>query len=145
MIDVSHPDLLSLYALWNEKRGGKVLAERKDFDPFVLKPWLGHVTLLDAVENGSDFVFRLYGSELVNMFGFDLTGRRVGECLDLIGEKPLREYRWSHAYCKPLGISRSSPANEDLVDMDKIVLPLSNGGADPDVLLAAIYKSSYDD
>jgi hypothetical protein len=140
--DVSHPELRALFTLWNDLRADRALPDRKDFDPFVLKRWLGHVMLVEVTDGGADFRYRLYGSELVEIFGFDLTGRLVGACRDLIGDKPHDEYKWSHEHARPLGISRSSPSNEKLVEMDKIVLPLSNGGTEVGMILSAIYRSS---
>jgi hypothetical protein len=40
---------------------------------------LGYVMLVDAVESGRDFRYRLYGSAVAAVSGFDMTGRLLSE------------------------------------------------------------------
>ena len=47
--------------------------------PLDLRPALGYVLLLDVVEGGRDFRYRLFGSTVVNVSGFDMTGKLLSE------------------------------------------------------------------
>lgn len=47
--------------------------------PFDLKPALGHVVLIDVLEDGWDGQFRVYGTKVAETYGRDMTGRRVSE------------------------------------------------------------------
>lgn len=46
-------------------------------DPLALKPVLGLLMILEPVDDGADFRYRLYGSEIAARAGLDLTGKLV--------------------------------------------------------------------
>ncbi len=135
---ISSPALRALYDLWLDKRGSRPAPSRSDFTIEDLRPWLGHLMILDC--DGEDISYRLYGTELVRIFGFDLTGRRVADCVPLIGQKPALEYREVIRSARPIYISRSSPSAREYLLMDKLALPLMDGGK-VNKILAAIYLS----
>ncbi len=56
--------LLALYRLWDSKRRGRLLPARSDFDHAELAPWFGNLILLDVLEGGKDFHYRLFGVTL---------------------------------------------------------------------------------
>jgi hypothetical protein len=67
--------LRSLLAHWrSHARDGKLPCHRV-VDPLALRPWLGHLLLVDIVGAGDDFVYRVYGSDVAETFGQDMTGR----------------------------------------------------------------------
>ena len=39
-----------------------------------MRRWLGNVLLVDVIEGGAEFVYRLYGSNVAERFGRDMTG-----------------------------------------------------------------------
>lgn len=137
-IAIGHPALRALYDLWRKKRGGRPAPSRGDFTVEELRSWLGHLMIIDC--DGEDGRYRLYGTELTRIFGFDLTGRRVADCAPLIGDKPMLEYREVIRSAKPVYISRGSPSARDYLLMDKLALPLMEGGR-VNKILAAIYLS----
>jgi PAS domain-containing protein len=55
------------------------LPHLREIDPFKLRPALGYLMVLEPVEDGRDFSYRLYGSTLARVSGFEMTGRRVSE------------------------------------------------------------------
>ncbi|MFN4163470.1 MAG: PAS domain-containing protein [Ferrovibrio sp.] len=135
---ISHPALRALYELWQAKRGDRPAPARGDFTVEELRPWLGHLMIIDC--DGEDTRYRLYGTDLVRIFGFDLTGRRVTDCASQIGDKPMLEYRQIIRSGKPIYISRGSPSARDYLLMDKLALPLMEDGK-VNKILAAIYLS----
>lgn len=54
-------------------------------DPLQLRPALGFVNLLDVIDGGRDFRYRLYGTSVALVSGFDMTGK-------LLSEFPARPY-----------------------------------------------------
>jgi hypothetical protein len=50
---------------------------REQLDPFTLRPWLGHISIYEAVEDGHDFRIRLEGTSIVSITGEDWTGKRA--------------------------------------------------------------------
>jgi len=69
----SHSELDALKALWVEVCGERALPNRRDFDLDVMKRWAPHVSVAVVTPDGR-FQFRLFGTELANVYGRDLTG-----------------------------------------------------------------------
>lgn len=136
---IAHPRLRTLYDLWQDRRGSRQAPSRRDFAVEDLKPWFGHLMVLDCLADDS-FCYRLYGTELVRMFGFDLTGRAVDAVADRIGALPDAEYRQVRRIGAPLHVSRSSPSAMEYLLVDKLALPLMEAG-EVTKILAAIYPS----
>jgi len=136
---VDHPKLRTLYELWNQRRGTRQAPPRSDFTLEDLRPWFGHLMIIDCLPD-NDFRYRLYGTELVRMFGFDLTNRSVGDSVIYIGDKPLREYQQVCRIGAPVHASRDSPSAREHLRVDKLALPLMEGG-EVTKILGALYLS----
>ncbi|MEK9967550.1 MAG: PAS domain-containing protein [Ferrovibrio sp.] len=138
-VGISHPRLQALFDLWNDKRGSRQAPPRSDFSHEELRPWFGHLMLLDCLGD-SEYRYRLYGTELVRMFGFDLTGKTVRASTSRIGDKPLAEYEKVMRIGAPVYTSRISPSAREYLQVDKLALPLMEGGIVTRIL-GAIYLS----
>lgn len=136
---ISNPKLRALYDLWNAKRGSRQAPPRSDFSLEELRPWFGHLMLLDCLEN-HEYRYRLYGTALVGIFGFDLTGKTAGGATGQIGDKPLDEYRQVVRIGAPVYATRISPSAREYLQVDKLALPLIEGGTVTKIL-GAIYRS----
>lgn len=78
--DQVHPATLAkLLDHWHELRGNNEIPLVKDIDPLGFKYALGFVMLLDVLDDGTDFSYRLYGSEITLRYGHDMTGHRTSE------------------------------------------------------------------
>ena len=55
------------------------LPHLREIDPFKLRPALGYLIVLEPVEDGRDFRYRLYGSILARISGIEMTGRKTSE------------------------------------------------------------------
>ncbi|MEO3430832.1 PAS domain-containing protein [Pelagibius sp. CAU 1746] len=68
-----------LLAVWHRFHADGKGPTRKDFTPFVLKPWLGNLDVYEVEEAGADggldFRMRLNGTEVVALTGEDWTGK----------------------------------------------------------------------
>ncbi|WP_193187042.1 PAS domain-containing protein [Nisaea sediminum] len=62
---------------WQTKANGAPAAFWKAIDPTELRFILGYVMLLDVLDGGADFRYRLYGSLIAERFGRDVTGKTV--------------------------------------------------------------------
>lgn len=136
---ISNPKLRSLYDLWAAKRGSRQAPPRSDFSLEDLRPWFGHLMLLDCMPN-HEYRYRLYGTALVGIFGFDLTNKMVGGATGQIGDKPLDEYRQVVRIGAPVYATRVSPSAREYLQVDKLALPLMEGG-EVTKILGAIYLS----
>jgi hypothetical protein len=79
------PDQLPLEGLrfllnyWNVARGKAAMPPVGAIDPLALKPVLGNIIILDVLENGADFRFRLFGSQVAQDARYDWTGSTVDD------------------------------------------------------------------
>ena len=55
------------------------LPHLSEIDPFKLQPALGYLMVLDPVDGGRDFRYRLYGSTIARISGLEMTGRKASE------------------------------------------------------------------
>jgi hypothetical protein len=67
--------------------------DRVDFDAFKLKPWLGHILILEDLWPENDFLYRMYGTKIVDAIGWDMTGQRVSDYEPAIQGYNLSLYR----------------------------------------------------
>lgn len=141
-VAISHPALRALFDLWDARRGSRQAPPRSDFSHEDLQPWFGHLMLLDCLEGG-EYRYRLYGTKLTQLFGFDLTGKMVGASSDRIGDKPQDEYAKVVCIGAPVYASRISPSAREYLQVDKLALPLMEGGRVTKIL-GAIYPSDGD-
>lgn len=66
-----------LLAHWQGLVSGKALPLASELDPIDLKPALGNIILVDVVDGGRDFRYRLYGTKISLVSSGDKTGRYV--------------------------------------------------------------------
>lgn len=78
--------LVRLLVYWRGLFQGDVLPRATAIDPADMRFILGHVMLVDVVDGGADFAYRLYGSKIAASVGRDITGRRVSSLAADFGE-----------------------------------------------------------
>jgi hypothetical protein len=87
---------------------------------------LGRIALLDAVDGGRDFHYRLYGTILARISRFDMTGRLVSQFPASVyaAEFTLAAYRAIVRRRQPLYTERAPVGAEETATWQRIVLPL---------------------
>jgi PAS domain len=68
-----------LVAYWTERAAGRAMPPMGEIDALAMRPALGYIALLDVVDRGRDFRYRLYGTILAAVAGFDMTRRLASE------------------------------------------------------------------
>lgn len=82
---IGHPDAAiraheELYAYWNSLRGDGAAPLRQRLNPADIKRLLPTISLTEVVPGPEpDFRIRLAGTGLYNVYGREITGRRLGE------------------------------------------------------------------
>jgi len=126
--DLPQAPLLFLFRHWNHLRGHAAAPSQLLIDPLDLREALGHIMILDAIDDGADFRYRLYGSKIAARTGFDMTGKRVSE---LIKSPTMAEF-FGAAYsavrvrCEPLVTVHSPPPEISVMKWTRLILPLIN-------------------
>lgn len=104
---------------------GRVTPEQ--IDPFALRPALGYILLIDVLDGGADFYYRLYGSEIARVAGFDMTGKRTSQMVtgSLASTFYIAGYRALLQRPEPLFTWHEMPMQITINNWDRIVLPLT--------------------
>ncbi len=137
------PLIASIHDYWQAKRGNRRMPARRDIDMIEIdRGVLPYLILHDVVRAGGDlrYRYRLVGTELVNAIGSDITNRFLDDVLipgrrDDIGNW-LDECVRTRA---PLTLDMPlAVPDRDFRFARRIVLPLSEDGETPDMLLCCV-------
>jgi hypothetical protein len=124
--DLPAGPLQFLARYWRDHCVGGALPPLGIVDPLALKPALGYLMLLDVLDGGWDYRYRIYGSEIASRFGRDLTGRCTSDIVKTAytGIFYIAGYRAVLARREPLFAISSSPSYVAAVDWWRLSLPL---------------------
>jgi hypothetical protein len=78
---VAMPMVRQLHGIWQARRGDRDLPERADFDPVDLKSLLANMMIVEPHFSPFRLRYRLVGTRIVKVAGFDFTGRYLDEVL----------------------------------------------------------------
>lgn len=71
--------LQEIYVHWFGLTPESGMPARSDFDPANIPLLLPHIYLIDVVDGGADFRYRLVGTHITEAVGFDFTGQLVSD------------------------------------------------------------------
>jgi hypothetical protein len=126
-----------LYDYWRQSAGPRSMPARSDLDPFSVPKLLPCIGLIDVAEGLSEARFRLAGTRLRDIYGEEITGKRidrvfVGACADYWHR--VHERVVEHG--SPLsGVVRGPAEGRDHVLLFWMRLPLSQDGFRVDRIL----------
>ena len=63
------PSMYSLLQFWSDAAGTDGVPSRDRLDVFTLRPWLGHISIYESIDDGDDFRIRLEGTAIVAITG----------------------------------------------------------------------------
>lgn len=126
--DLPTAQLPFVLAYWHSLRNAAGHVAPEHIDPFALKPALGYILLIDVLEGGEDFRYRLYGSEIARVAGFDMTGKRTSQMVtgSLASTFYIAGYRALLRRPEPLFTWHEMPMQITINNWDRIVLPLTD-------------------
>ena len=125
--DLEPRQLRFLLTHWTELKGTRPYAQCGDIDPFQLQPALGFIALVDVVDQGSDFRYRLFGTKIALVSGFDVTGRLVSQhpASPYIVAFTLAAYRAVLHRGEPMATVHSPPPAVSTTVWHRLVMPLA--------------------
>jgi len=132
-------------AHWSGLAAGARLPRHRQISPLDLRPALGYVLLLDVVANGQDFRYRLFGSTLVNVSGFDMTGKLLSEnpVSPYVTEFSLAVGRAAVRRREPVYTLRRPVGAKETSQWERLVLPLAD--EDDNVTRLLVVSTPLDD
>lgn len=140
-------ELERLVALWHSKRVDGGLPARRDFDPQTLKWLLGWISIVDVIDGGRDYIFRLYGSRVAEALGFDLTGKSISDYphgrADVLRESYERVTRTGEI--DRIAWATLSNTGKPTVVWERIVLPLADDGVTVNKLMVCAIRHVFTD
>ena len=122
--------LKALLAWWQSLRPAHGLPSAEAVDPIALKDALGYLMILDVLEEGWDYRYRLYGTAIAQHAKQDYTGRRTSELkvASLIPTFYIACYRAVLLRPEPLMTRNEPPIDVATTAWTRLVLPLSGPG-----------------
>lgn len=144
--DLQPEPLKFLLTHWSALRQGRSVPLAGDIDALKMRPALGYVLLLDILEGGQDFRYRLFGTIIAAVSGFDLTGK-------LMSAHPASSYivDFYFATCRavlrrrePLATVHSPPIAVSTTVWHRLVLPLADANGNTIRLLIGVVPVARD-
>jgi len=115
---------------WDAARGSRAMPEPRDFDIAAVSVAAGWLHLLEVIDGGADFRYRVFGTLVAAATGADFNGRLVSEQPDPVRVPLLALYR--DVVVRPRALrSRLRFTGPDVVApcWERLILPLGEGGA----------------
>lgn len=120
----------NFYESWSEmpRHEEDAVPNVNDFDVFKFRAAMGFMVYMDVIDNGGDFQFRVFGSRIVDIIGFDWTGRLVS---DLPTSPSCRSYlitcyRAILQCRKPLYTKHRLRKEDRVVEWERFLVPLGD-------------------
>lgn len=132
-------ELTQLLQHWEQSRGGKEMPTRADLLPITLPRVLPWLVMLDVIDGGAEFSFRLCGTAIADILGFEPRG----DTLSVLPEELCERMTVTCRYCVETRVplrgvsSKSSMPGQDFQGTEICCLPVSNDGETVDIVIMA--------
>lgn len=129
---IEDPVLLDLYDYWLRHQHDGKLPARRDIDPIELGGLLPYVVLAEYVDGGSRIRYRLVGTNMVQYWGRDFTGKYVDEIMTGSYREFLEELfrEVAERRCAVLSTGRFRWDVGRAISTRRLFMPLANNGTD---------------
>jgi len=141
--ELTSTQLKRMHAVWSTLAAGRFAPTRKEIAPARFKEVLPTIFLLDVIDAGEDFRFSLGGDRLVRVLQerFDPGARLSATKGSNFYERCIRLFRLCVATRKGLAVGPAKAAlpGREFMEVETLVLPLSDDGETVTGILGAIY------
>ena len=126
-----------LFAYWASRRQGALLPARQSIHPAHFKRHLPTISLIDVLSEPRDYRLRLAGTGLYNVYGREITGRRLEEVYNTASAQYWRtELDKVVDQRRPgVGVHNFAWRGDGHLSILWLRLPLASNGADVDMIL----------
>lgn len=130
-------DFSDFIALWQSKRNGKQLPGRADFTLQDFLGWHSRMAISEILPSGDDLKFLIFGSEMVEQQGDDLTGcilsERLPEAYRYVYQPHIKRIVRSPSFA--LGKVQSASDSDKSMYVTVMHLPVASDGVTVDGML----------
>ncbi len=126
-----------IYDYWQSCAGLRQMPSRKDIDPCSMRKYLPQISLIDICDGMKSATVRLAGSRLRDVYGFELTGKCLGD-LEWGEKRPYWQAVYRDLLTKgaPQGGTIEGPmCRREHVTLFWLRLPLSQDGENVNMIL----------
>jgi hypothetical protein len=118
--------LALLLDYWNRARGTAELPAVSAIDPAEFKFLLGWLMIMEPLDGGADYRYRLYGTHVAEAFGRDLTGERVGNSFPEVAQFVIGAYQRLLQIRRPILTVHTPPALIPIDRWERLILPFAD-------------------
>lgn len=126
-------------AYWQEIKGDASMPRRDDMVPERIVALWPHILMVDVLDGGADYHFRLVGQRLVDSYG-EQTGRNLSNATisEVVRDRCRRIFDYCLEQAAPAYAYWSEAASHrrPLIDVEALCLPLSSDGSTLDRMLS---------
>jgi len=141
--DVENADVRFLFRYWRANCVGDLMP-RERFDPIPLGRLLPNIVFLKVNAATGDLIIRVAGEEIESRYGRSLRDTSVFATFPLVRRGDTSQ-QWTEMLQRPVPKYRIGPMafpNGRVFKAERIMLPMSDGGADLAYVLGAVFYSS---
>ena len=136
--------LVAVHDAWKRLAMGRLAPKREEITPALLKSALPWIWMIDVVDGGQDFRFRIAGDRVVQFLGRRYAGLLLSEFLDQPFFQRMRailEQSVKHKRPLAAGPMRSNMEGKEFLELEVVVLPLSEDGLHVTTIFGAMEVS----
>jgi hypothetical protein len=93
---------IAFLSFWDALRGDRDMPDRSELFPENIQRWIGSLHLLEVLDDGNDFLYRIFGTVPSESIGADFHLKRVSELKEEWIERALAFYRAAFEAEKPV-------------------------------------------
>lgn len=137
-------ELCDFLAYWEQSRGDRNFPRRADIIPIPMPRLLPWTIMFDVVDGGADFIVRVCGTALTDIFGFELRGKSIRVLPEALAARIILSGQRCIALRAPVrGHSQISRApGQDFQGVEICAIPISNDGETIDMILGVALLST---
>lgn len=139
--------LQSFWIYWQETAhqfGDFKAIAKDDISPVHFRGYLDYLTLVDAVDDGEDFRYRIYGTGVARHFGRDMTGKLVSELPTVSAEFQIYFYQQVYFRRHPVFMITEGHPDIPVRQWSRLCLPVTTDGMQIDQMLNLALPTKVD-
>jgi hypothetical protein len=133
--DFTDPRLPRLLDWWRGACGDAAFPAARAIDPLALRFILGWLMIIEPRDGGADFRYRLYGSNIVDVMGRDLTGFNIRDTFPEVKAFFLETYRTALHHRRPILTRHTPPRIVIVAEWERLILPFAGASGEVGQLL----------
>ena len=121
----------AIFQLWSELARGRIAPKREELSLGVVRGLAAWFWMVDVIDRGADFRFRITGDQVARLYGHRLRGMLLSECPAIpFFENARRLFACCVETRAPLafGPSQSEYPGKEHLEVEVVALPLSDDG-----------------